>query len=138
MKLKEKSIQRLKSLYTSEKISPSHILPNWLQDDAIQSNIRKYYQEAKQTAAAIRVLHPKIDTYIRERNHAETVRIIATALLKRSVHSIDIKNGITSLFALAVTLVLINVDKNRECTATANIRELELNFDKFFNIHDNV
>lgn len=136
LNLKEPAIQKLRSLYTADKISHINSLPNWLQNKSIQTNICKYYQDAKQTAASIRLMHPAIIDSIHACNNSETVKTIAEVLMKRSIHSIDVSNGLTSAYALAVAIVLINIHKRRECTAEKNICDLEIQFDKYFGCNE--
>lgn len=136
LNLKEPTIQKLRSLYTSDKISHINSLPNWLQNKSIQTNICKYYQDAKQTAAAIRLMHSAIIDSIHACDYSETVNTIADVLANRSIQSIDIRNGLTAAYALAVVIVLINIHKRRECTAEKNIQALEVQFEKYFGCYE--
>lgn len=83
LNLNESVIRKLRNLYTDNKISHINSLPNWLLDKSIQNNIYRYYQEAKQTAAAIRLMHPEIISSIHSCNHQDTVNTVAAVLVDR-------------------------------------------------------
>lgn len=136
LNLNESVIRKLRNLYTDNKISHINSLPNWLLDKSIQNNIYRYYQEAKQTAAAIRLMHPEIISSIHSCNHQDTVNTIAAVLVDRCIKGIDNKNGLVAIYAMAVVIALINIHKQKECIAAENLRALDAQFEKYYGCHD--
>lgn len=111
--ISEEKIEAILKLMYSEELTNSAELPQWLPNDL--PGVSKFYCEARQQAAAIRVVHERIgEVFSTDMN--EAVMCVRKEVEERGLEHIDIKGASFENYVLAVVIALLDWARPKGCT----------------------
>lgn len=116
-------VREVRQMFIADELVQSINMPGWLPQE--YPSAKRYYLEARQMAAAIIAEIPSVLPAIRSNKLSEACQQVATVILDRAVHGIDVRGATLEDFTFAVMLALLNKVRPDGCTRSEYLAKLQ-------------